>query len=306
MRYTDVYYRTVDAVGRTSRFVSSGGGTRSHNTTLAWRVGGVNTQYLADWRNANPKLWWEMCKELSKITGISGSPPSWDEPNGNCLVFNRHENVNCSKIKDLTNTEINTRKTIREAIDYCKKALPGAYKDMYLLSIAPQTGVRCSRRLSGEYVMSAKDWALGLEHDDVIAWHSTICRLNDCAPVEIPYRTILPRGVDNLLCPGRHISADPMAIDWVNLIPQCVGTGQAAGVAAAVALAKGTGTHDVDIREVQNILIDQNVPLPRNERVDPCYEELVREFDKGRYTEEAKAAREDPNYLANMKPGWHG
>ena len=247
-------------------------------------------------------LWRELNRNLMQMTGLAGSAPSWDEPNGNCLVFNRHSNVNCSTIKDLTATEINTRKAIRDVIAYCKRVLPGAYKDMYLLSIAPQTGVRCSRRLSGEYVMSAKDWVFGLQHDDVIAWHSTICRLNDCAPVEIPYRAILPRKVDNLLCPGRHISADPIAIDWVNLIPQCIGTGQAAGVAAAVAVADGVGTHSVDIRKVQNILIDQNVPLPRNERVDPCYEELCREFDYGRYTEIARQAKEDPSIMDNYKP----
>ena len=280
----------------------SGENTRSHNTTLAWRVGGVHTQYLEDWRNSHPDLWRELNRNLRQMTGLAGSAPSWDEPNGNCLVFNRHSNVNCSTIKDLTATEINTRKAIRDVIAYCKRVLPGAYKDMYLLSIAPQTGVRCSRRLSGEYVMSAKDWVFGLQHDDVIAWHSTICRLNDCAPVEIPYRAILPRKVDNLLCPGRHISADPIAIDWVNLIPQCIGTGQAAGVAAAVAVADGVGTHGVDIRKVQNILVDQNVPLPRNERVDPCYEELCREFDYGRYTEIARQAKEDPSIMDNYKP----
>lgn len=280
--------------------------TRSHNTTLAWRVGGVNTQYLIDWRKAHPELWREINKEVCRITGLSGSAPSWDEPNGNCLVFNKHANVNCATIKDLTATEINTRKSIREVIEYCKKAIPGAYKDMYLLSIAPQTGVRCSRRLSGEYVMSAKDWALAVEHDDVIAWHSTICRLNDCAPVEIPYRAILPRGVDNLLCPGRHLSADAISIDWLNLIPQCIGTGQAAGVAAAVAVNSGVGTHDVNIRTVQDILVEQNVPLPRNPKTDPVYEELVREFDHGLYTEYGRMARENPESVKTMRggPGW--
>ena len=280
----------------------SGAGTRSHNTTLAWRVGGVNTQYLIDWKRDHPELWRELCKEVSARSGIAGSAPFWTEPHGNCLVFNRHVNVNCSTVKDLTATELNTRKGIRAVIEYCKEALPGAYKDMYLLSIAPQTGVRCSRRLKGEYVMTAKDWALGIEHDDVIAWHSTICRLNDCGPVEIPYRAILPQKVDNLLAPGRHVSADGLAIDWINLIPQCVGTGQAAGVAAAVAVADGVGTHAVDIRKVQNILIDQNVPLPRNDRVDPAYAELVKEFDKGLYTDAAKKAKEDPSSLDQLKP----
>lgn len=50
--------------------------------------------------------------------------------------------------------------------------------------------------------MTTADFAYAIEHDDVIAWHSTICQVNDCGPVEIPYRAILPKGVENLLCPG--------------------------------------------------------------------------------------------------------
>lgn len=83
-----------------------------------------------------------------------------------------------------------------------------------------------------------------------------------------------------MLAPGRHLSTDDVAIDWLNLIPQCVGTGQGAGVAAAVAVMDGTTTHNVNIRKVQDILVDQNVPLPRNskfEAKDPSYQELVEE-----------------------------
>ena len=174
---------------------------------------------------------------------------------------------------------------------------------MYLLSIAPQTGVRCSNRLIGEYIMSPADWLFAKQHDDVIAWHSTICRINDCAPVEIPYRAIVPKGVDNLLCPGRHLSADHVSIDWLNLIPQCIGTGQAAGVAAAVALEKGTGTRDVDIKAVQDILVDQNVPLPRNDKVGKEYTELVEEYEHGLYTELSKQMLADPEVMKAYRQG---
>ena len=102
--------------------------------------------------------------------------------------------------------------------------------------------------------MTANDFAFGIEHDDVIAWHSTICQLNDCGPVEIPYRAILPKEVENLLCPGRHLSADNVAIDWLNLIPQCVGTGQAAGVAAALAVKKGISVRDVDAADIRRVI----------------------------------------------------
>ena len=144
--------------------------------------------------------------------------------------------------------------------------------------------------------MTANDFAFASKFDDVIAWHSTISQINDCGPVEIPYRAILPRNVENLLCPGRHLSADAVAIDWLNLIPQCVGTGQAAGVAAAVAAQQGTTVHNVDIRRVQDILVDQDVPLPRNEKFhakDPSYQECVEEHQYGLYTAMAKKARED-------------
>jgi hypothetical protein len=145
----------------------------------------------------------------------------------------------------------------------------------------------------GEYVISANDWAFPKEHDDCIAWHCTVDSLNDNAPIEIPYRAILPQKVENLLAPGRHISADRVAIDNVNLIPQCVGTGQAAGVAAAVAVMDGSSTHTLDISKVQSILAgEQDVPLPRNPHTDSSYTDNVKAHEYGLYTEAAKKAIE--------------
>ena len=151
--------------------------------------------------------------------------------------------------------------------------------------------VQFSLSLTREYVRSSDDFAFASKFDDVIAWHLTFCQINDCGLVEISYRSILPQKIDNLLCPGRHFSADAVTIDWLNLIPQCVGTGQAAGVAAAVAIADDTGTHDVNIKAVQDILVDQDVPLPRNEKFelkDPTYKECVEKYEYGLYTAQAK------------------
>lgn len=134
--------------------------------------------------------------------------------------------------------------------------------------------------------------------------HSTICAINDCGPVEIPYRAILPRKTEGLLCPGRHMSADDVAIDWLNLIPQCVGTGQAAGVAAAVALAEKTSLREVDIRKVQDILVEQDVPLPRNAKFSakhPEYQELVEEKEYGLYTKLARQAKREDGSLKDYR-----
>ena len=208
--------------------------------------------------------------------------------------------MNCIDIKDLTKTEMLIRTNIREIIEYMRENAEG-FENAFLYDIAPQLGARGSRRLQGEYIMTPLDYATHKEHDDVIAWHSTICRMNDSAPVEIPYRVLLPKKIDNLLVPGRHTSADAVAFDWISLIPQCVGTGQAAGVAAAVAAEQGTTVRDVDIKRVQDILVEQDVPLPRRKDVDPEYTELLEANDYGLYTKIAKMAKENPEEVLKYR-----
>lgn len=278
-------------------------GTRSSGTALVWRAGGVNWNKWYEWQNAHPDLVPEIRKALTDIQGFGGFPLPSNNPNI-CWFNNNHNPMDCTRIEDQTRTEIETRLVIHKVLDYLKKACPYVWGDAYLYDIAPQLGTRCSRRLKGEYVMTANDFAFAREHDDVIAWHSTICQINDCGPVEIPYRAILPQKIDNLLAPGRHLSTDSVAIDWLNLIPQCTGTGQAAGVAAAVAIADGTGAHSVDIRKVQDILAgEQDVPLPRNSHTDPSYAELAKEKQYGLYTAAAKLAKETGDALAFRQDG---
>ena len=270
------------------------GETRSSTTALVWRVAGIDWHAYQEWVRSDPEAYRDLIAGLSKRAGFRTIPVPANS-NDMCWINNWHPDRDCATIKDATETELETRDTLYEVLDYLKEAVP-AFRDAYLYDIAPQLGTRCSKRLTGEYVMSANDFAFATKHDDTIAWHSTICQINDCGPVEIPYRAILPQKIDNLLAPGRHLSADNVAIDWLNLIPQCTGTGQAAGVAAAVAVADGTGTHEVDIRKVQDILVDQDVPLPRNAKFhakDPSYDQLVEEKQYGLYTDMAKAARDE-------------
>jgi hypothetical protein len=298
----------IDATGDGDIFRQTGapystladGETRSSTTALVWRMGGVNYDLYYEWQKANPKEYASLRQNLAKVAGFISAPlPS--AQNDVVWVNNWHPNRDCATIKDATETEINTRNTIRDVIEYLKEVCPVGFRDAFLYDIAPQLGSRGSCRLKGEYIMTANDFAFATKHDDVIAWHSTICMINDCAPVEIPYRAILPQKVENLLAPGRHLSADNVAIDWLNLIPQCIGTGQAAGVAAAVAMADGTSVRDVDIRKVQNILIDQDVPLPRNERVDKSYTELCEQYNYGLYTDLAKKMKADAEELKEYR-----
>ena len=128
---------------------------------------------------------------LKKITGFMILPlPTNDN---NIVWFNNWlPNMNCADVKDQTTTELSVRDKIRDVIEFMRKEVPEGFADAYLYDIAPQLGSRCSRRLKGEYIMTANDFAFHQEFDDVIAWHSTICRINDSAPIEIPYRPSCP------------------------------------------------------------------------------------------------------------------
>ena len=265
-------------------------GGRSGMTALVWRMGGVDFEAFARWGAANPKAMRGFTDALREIAGY----PTMCFPAGcNDVVWwnNWLGGLNCANLEDIRHTEFLVRDSVRPIVDFCRKNMPYA-KDAFIYDIAPQLGSRCSYRLDGEHVYSRLDIATGAKFDDVIAWHSIVPRTNGGAPIELPYGCILPKKVENLLCPGRHLSATADCIAGITLIPQCVGTGQAAGVAAAVCVKDGTTTHNVDIKKVQKILCtEQDVPLPRQENTDP---ELVRELEEykyGTYTEECKKIR---------------
>ena len=275
---------------------------RSSTTALVYRVGGIDWNLWFEWQQAHPDAYQAFRDGIKKVAGFRIAPLPTNDPTI-CWMNNWHVDRDCSVIKDQTYTEVTTRLSISKVIEYMREVCPLAFRNAFLYDIAPQLGTRCSRRLQGEYVMSTNDFAFAKKHDDVIAWHSTICQINDCGPVEIPLRAIIAKGCENLLAPGRHFSADNVAIDWLNLIPQCTGTGQAAGVAAAVAIAGGTDIHHVDVKKVQDILAgEQDVPLPRNEHTDRSYTDLCEQFQYGLYTDAAKqAAAEGQEYTRGYR-----
>lgn len=250
---------------------------RDNQTALVWRCGGVDFDAYARWSRANPELSKSLNAEIARIAGY----PTMFFPAGrNDVVWfnNWISNKNCTNLDHIRETELLVRNSIRSIIALLKETIPFAFKDAYLMDIAPQLGARLSRRLCGETYLTRQYFIDNPEYDDVIAW--TVCIFCE-APMEIPYGCLLPKKIENLLAAGRHISGDSQAIGAVQLIPQCVQTGQAAGVAAAVAIMDGSTTHTVDIKKVQYILShEQDVPLPRQDNTDP---EMVAEMEACNY-----------------------
>ncbi len=138
------------------------------------------------------------------------------------------------------------RQMVMDEAARLKANVPG-FEDAYISLVADQLGITESRRLRGRYVLRRED--LDKPFDDVIAvtghWTKYACVYN------IPYRSLLPQRITNLLAAGRCISADHRAHHATKEIPSCMATGQAAGTAAALALRSKVGVGEVDVAALQ-------------------------------------------------------
>jgi hypothetical protein len=172
----------------------------------------------------------------------------------------------CTDVNELTKAEIETRKRMLPMIKFLKKNAPG-YEECYLVATAPQVGTRESRRIIGEYMLTAKyDIEKGIKHED------NICRgrrnrgelIEDCdPPFDIPYRCLVPKNINGLVISGRCISIDHTAglIIAIRDGIQTMGIGQAAGTAAAICSQNQIQPRDLVVNELQKILVSQGMNL---------------------------------------------
>jgi hypothetical protein len=145
------------------------------------------------------------------------------------------------KVADLTAAEYEGRKRITAMVEFVRANLPG-FANCHVVDVASQTGVRQTRLLQGEYVISKEDVIKRVHFAD------SVCRGRD---YYTPYRALLPKGIDQLLVAGRHYSATPQAQRISREIPPCMAMGEAAGIAAALALEADTTVRRVDVAKLQ-------------------------------------------------------
>jgi hypothetical protein len=124
---------------------------------------------------------------------------------------------------------------------------------------APQLGVRHARRLKGVDAVLRSRWPEGRALPDEVGVSPAVSP--KFPNISIPYGALVPEKLDGLVACGRHISCDRNSHGFMREIPQCWITGQAAGVAAAVAVAQGVQPRAVDIARVQRALRAQGVYL---------------------------------------------
>jgi len=148
-----------------------------------------------------------------------------------------------------------------------------------LAATATQIGIRESRRIVGEYVLTRDDVLEARAFDDAVARSAypidihnpggsgtTTHRLPPGQSYEIPYRCLVPQRVDGLLVAGRCISTTHEALASTRLTPTVMTLGQAAGTAAALAVAAGIEPRDVPVATLRERLSEAGVDLRRAAR----------------------------------------
>jgi len=189
--------------------------------------------------------------------------------------FTHVTNIDSRKAEDLTKATIEARKQAYETINVYRKYIPGM-ENCYMISTPNTIGIRESRRIHGLYKLTREDLINRREFEDSIGWGSFFIDIHCVSgpgmdkktyypekgfKYQIPYRILLPKGINNLLVAGRCASCTHEALGSLRVMPQCGVMGQAAGVAAVISLKEEIFPCDIDVKSLQNELKKQDCIL---------------------------------------------
>lgn len=263
--------------------------------TLMFSLGGVNwkkveafkNKYIED--NQDDTDPWKLCGVYKKAiengdmrpfqTGNMGWHWTPTAPNNLGVNFTHVNHIDITKAADLTKATIEARKQAYETLAVYKKYIPGM-EDAFMVSTPATIGVRESRRIMGDYLITEQDLMAQKEFNDNICYGSFFIDIHAIDgpgmdpdvwhpphgfKYHIPYRTLLPKGLDNILTAGRCISCTHVALGSIRVMVQCIGMGEAAGTAAALSIAENVTPRDFDINKLQAKLRDQGAILSESD-----------------------------------------
>ena len=188
--------------------------------------------------------------------------------------------IDGTNVDELTRGELTGRQQALDAFTFIRDRTPG-FEDSYIVDIAPQIGIRETRRIIGPYQLTEEDVLGCADFDDTIGVNGWPVEAHVAGTVEfrwqwkergfnqLPFRIILPgtRGdgqrVGNLYVTGRCASMTHGAQSAARVTGPCFVMGEAAGVAASMALSAGVAGDGIDVPELQRRLEDQGAYLGR-------------------------------------------
>jgi len=263
--------------------LGDGQGNMLYPTTM-YRISGVNPEKAGRAWEAIPRL----MEEEEKRTGVDfprkkpivrpqRNPIEW---RANLTQIKNPDGTAVSGIdaRQLSHGETEGRRQCWETFSFIKSVTPG-FEDAYIVEIAPQIGIRETRRVVGEYMITSDEILGCADFDDSIGVNGWPIEAHIAGDVkfvfapedsrgynQIPYRIIVPQKIDNLFVVGRCASMTHDAQSSARVSGPCFSMGEAAGVAADIALAQNLKPRDVNIAELQSRLSANGVFLGEPEK----------------------------------------
>jgi glycine/D-amino acid oxidase-like deaminating enzyme len=232
--------------------------------STSFRLGNVDVERVTQL----PKTeLWRLMREAAEsgryaLPRLEGSLHRTPQAGVMMALMTRIRDVDPTDPEQLTRAEIEGRRQCAEYFRFLKENVPGC-EQAILISTSPAIGVRESRRILGDVVLSAEDVLSARSWDDQIA----LCG----APIEehhggsdtrwiyvpegksygVPWRALLPQHVEGLVVAGRCFSATHDAHASARSMGTCMAMGQAAGTAAALCAENGSVPRDLDPRALR-------------------------------------------------------
>jgi hypothetical protein len=201
-------------------------------------------------------------------------------------VWPNHINVNTSAVFGVDGTDslalsratVDLTQHAGRIATFLKAHVPGFENAYFMPSAFP--GVRETRHIHGLYEVSDEDVQEGRKHGDTIGQvcfpvdihdpdtgQAEFHQIGGDGAFDIPYRALVPEGVDNVIVAGRCISVSPLAHGATRNMAPCLVMGEAAGTAAALAARDDVSFQHLDITKLQDTLEAGGVALGRNAAV---------------------------------------
>jgi len=282
---------TVDCTGDADVAVQAGTPTEVGRAdglvqpmTLMFRMAEFQRAAFETYVKDNPKEWrgvhglWDLVRQATAAGELK-------LPREDILFFaTPHEgevSVNSTRVTrvlgtdvwDLSYAEWMSRRQMRQIAEFLRRYVPG-FEKAYVMQSGVNVGVRETRRIVGDYQLTADDVLSARKFEDAIArgaypvdihnptgTGTVLKRLPPGEAYDIPLRSLLPKNADNLIVAGRCISGTHEAHSSYRVMPIVMATGQAAGVTAAIAARRGARPREVSVREIQHELVRQGASL---------------------------------------------
>ncbi len=280
--------RLVDCTGDGDLAASAGcefevgrpGDHKCQPVTLMFTIGGVDWAKVEAWRvgpdgkqSYGMNHVWEKAQQNGDMEPfqhcIMGFWWNSSQPHFVGINFTHVNGIDTTKAEDLTRATIEARRQAFHCIDVFRKYVAGM-EECYLVSTPNTIGLRESRRIMGEYVLTEQDIMKECRFDDNICYGSffidihridgpgmdgTTWRPRTGFRYHIPYRVLVPRKIENILVAGRCISVTHVALGSTRVMAQCAGTGEAAGAAAALSIRQGVTPRQLPVAMLQQHLL---------------------------------------------------